>query len=104
MVDEQSVELFSSIFGSRTFAYQRLGQVWNSSLSAFTSVVREYLDPLDPVLKADWCAQYVDETGVAPHTATEMIQNIDRVFKKMQKAGLKFSSEKCQPGKKPIDF
>ena len=58
MADEQSVQLLSFNFGSRTFAFLRLAQGLNRSLSAFTSVVREYLDPL---VKADRCAQYVDD-------------------------------------------
>ena len=45
-------------FGSRTFAFLRVAQGLNRSLSAFISVVREYLDPL---VKADRCAQYVDK-------------------------------------------
>ena len=58
MADEQSIQLLSFNFGSRTFAFLRLAQGLNRSLSAFTSVVREYLDPL---VKADRCAQYVDD-------------------------------------------
>ena len=56
MTDKQSVQLLSFNFGSGTFAFSRPAQGLNRSLSAFTSVVREYLDPL---VKADRCAQYV---------------------------------------------
>ena len=58
LADEQSIQLLSFNFGSRTFAFKRLAQGLNRSLSAFTSVIREYLDPL---VKADKCAQYVDD-------------------------------------------
>ena len=46
MADEQSVNLLSFNFGSQTFAYQRLNQCLNRSLTAFTSVMRDYLDPV----------------------------------------------------------
>ena len=58
MADEQSVHFLSFNFGSRTFAFLRLVKGVNRLISAFTSVVREFLDPL---VKADWCSQYVDE-------------------------------------------
>ena len=54
MPDEQSVQLLSYNFGSRTFAFLRLAKGLNRSLSAFTTVVREYLDPL---VKAYMCTK-----------------------------------------------
>ena len=65
LVDQQSVELLAFNFASRTFAYRRLAQGPSSSLSAFLSFIREYLDP---VFKADQCAQYVDDIGIAANT------------------------------------
>ena len=50
MADELSAQLLASNFGIRTFAFLRLAQGLNRSLSAFNSTVREYLDPL---VKAD---------------------------------------------------
>ena len=44
MADDQSIQLLSFNFGSRTFAFLRLAQGLNRSLSAFTLVVRQYLD------------------------------------------------------------
>ena len=67
MADEQSVQLLSFNFGSRTFAYQHSAQGLKMSLSAFIGVNGEYLDP---VRKTDPCAEYVDDTGVAAHTAS----------------------------------
>ena len=59
------------------FAYKRLAQGLNSCLPAFTSFVREYLDPN---VKTDRCAQFVNEIGVAAHTLRELVQNIELVF------------------------
>ena len=80
MADEQSIQLLSLNFGSRTFAFVRLAQGLNRSLSAFTIVVREYLDLL---VKADRCAQYVDDIGVAANTSVELIENLELVFQQL---------------------
>ena len=45
VANEQSTQLFSFIFGSLTFAFERSAQVFSRSLSAFTDVKKEYLDP-----------------------------------------------------------
>ena len=65
MADQQSIELLAFIFASRNFAYRRLAQGLNRSLSAFLSFTREYLDP---VIKTDQYAQYVDDIGIAANT------------------------------------
>ena len=98
MRSQYSYSLF--IFGGRKFVYQRLAQGLNRSLPAFTSVNGEYSDL---VVKADRCAHYVD-ISVAAHTASELIENLDRVFKQIEKAGLKLSIEKCQSGKHSLNF
>ena len=85
MADEQSIQLLAFNFGSRTFAYLRLAQGLNRSLSAFNSTIREYLDAL---VKADKCAQYVDDIGIAANNVDELIINIEAVFQQTQKAGL----------------
>ena len=77
MADEQSVQLVACIFGWRSFAYKRLAQSLNKSCSTFTSVIRDYLDP---VVKADWCAQYVDGIALSADTSSELIENLDLVF------------------------
>ena len=51
--DQQSIELLAFNFASRIFAYRRLAQGLSRSPSAFSSSIREYLDP---VIKADQCA------------------------------------------------
>ena len=101
MADEQSIQLLAFNFGSRTFAFLRLAQGLNRSLSAFNSTVREYLDPL---VKADKCAQYVDDIGIAANTVEELVDNIEAVFTKVRQAGLKLSMSKCAFGHPEIEF
>ena len=101
MADEQSIQLLAFNFGSRTFAYLHLAQGLNRSLSAFNSTIREYLDAL---VKADKCAHYVDDIGVAAHNVDELVANIEAVFQQIQKAGLKLSMSKCAFGHPKIEF
>ena len=77
MADQRSVEMLAFNFASRTFAYKRLAQDPSRSVSAFSSFMREYLDP---VVKADQCAQYVDDIGVSANNATDLTRNIRAVF------------------------
>ena len=69
MADQRSVEMLAFNFASRTFAYRRLAQGLSRSVSAFSSFMREYLDS---VVKADQCAQYVDDIGIAANNATDL--------------------------------
>ena len=46
MADKRSVEMLAFNFASRTFAYKRLAQGLSRSVSAFSSFMREYLDPV----------------------------------------------------------
>ena len=63
--------------------------------------MREYLDP---VIKADHCAQNVDDIGIAANNATDLTRNIRAVFKCNRKAGLKLKIEKCYFGVKQVKF
>ena len=101
IADQQSIELLAFNFASRTFAYRRLAQGLSRSLSAFSSFIREYLDP---VVKADQCAQYVDDIGIAANTPEQLIKNLRAVFQCLRKAGLKLSMTKCHFGVQEIDF
>ena len=92
MADQRSVEMLAFNFASRTFACKRLAQGLSRSVSAFLSLMREYLDP---VFKADQFAQYVDDIGFAANNATDLTQNIRVVFKCIRQAGLKLTIEKC---------
>ena len=79
-------------FASITFAYKRLAQGLSRSVSAFSSFMREHWDP---VVKADQCAQYVDDIGNAANSATDLTRNIRAVFKCIRHAGLKLRIENC---------
>ena len=88
MVDQRSVEMLALNFASRAFAKRRLAQGLSRSLSAFTSFMLEYLDR---VLKADQCAQYVDDIEIAATNATDLTRNIRAVFKWIRQAELKLT-------------
>ena len=95
MADQQSIELLAFNFASGTFAYRRLAQGLSRSLTAFSSFIREYLDS---VIRADQCAQYVDDIGIAANTPEQLIKNLRAVFQCLRKAGLKLSMAKCHSG------
>ena len=101
VADQQSIELLAFNFASRTLAYRRFAQGLSRSLSAFSSFIRQYLDP---VIKADQCAQYVDDIGIAANTAGQLIENLPAVFQCLGKAGLKLSMTKCHFGVQGVDF
>ena len=101
MGDQKSIEMLAFNFASRTFGYRRLAQGLSRALSAFSSFMREYLDR---VIKADQCAQYVDDIGVAEAAtdANQLIVNLRATFQCIREAGLKLSMYKC--GATEIDF
>ena len=101
MADQRSVEMLAFNFASRTFAYKRLAQGLSRSASAFSSFMREYLDP---VVKTDECAQYVDDFGIAAINATDLTRNIRATFKCIRQAGLKLTLEKCHFGVRQVEF
>ena len=101
MADQRSLEMLAFNFASRTFAYKRLAQRLSRSVSAFSSFMREYLDP---VVKADQCAQYVDDIGIAANNATDLTRNIRAVFNWIRQAGLKLTIEKCHFGVRQVEF
>ena len=86
MADQRSIEMLAFNFASRTFAYRRLAQGLSRALSAFSSFMREYLDK---VIKADQCAQNVDDIGIAANNATQLINNLRATFECIRTAGLK---------------
>ena len=101
MADQQSIDLLAFNFASRTFAYRRLTQRLSRSLSAFSSFIREYLDS---VIKADQCAQYVDDIGIAANTPEQLIKSLRAVFHCLRKAGLKLSMAKFHFGVEEKNF
>ena len=101
MADQRSIEMLAFNFASRTFAYRRLAQGLSRALSAFSSFMREYLDS---VIKADQCAQYVDDIGIAANDAEHLIKNLRATFECIREAGLKLKMHKCHFGATEIDF
>ena len=101
MANQRSVEMIPFIFASRTFAYKRLAQSLSRSVSAFSSFMRKFLDP---VVKADQCAQYVDDIGIAANNATDLTRNIRAVFQCIRNAELKLTVEKCHFGVRQVEF
>ena len=101
MADHRLVEMLAFIFASRNFAYKRLAQVLSRSVSAFSSFMREYLDP---VIKADQCAQYVDDLGISANNATDLTRYIRAVVKCIRPAGLKLTIDKCHFGVRQVEF
>ena len=101
MADQQSIELLAFNFASRTFAYRSLAQGLSRSLSEFSSFIREYFDP---VIKADQCAQYVDDFGIAANTTEQLMKNLQAIFQCPRKAGLKLSMAKSHFGVQELDF
>ena len=88
-------------FASRPFSYKRLAQGLSRSVSAFSSFMRAYLDP---VVKADHCAQYVDDFGIAANNATDLTRNIRAVFKCNRQAGLKLTIERGHFGVRQVEL
>ena len=101
MADQRSIEILAFNCASRTFAYRRLAQGLNRSLSAFSSFMKE---TLDQVVKADQGAQYVDDTGIAANDADHFIKNLRTTFECIREAGLKLTIHKCHFGANGNDF
>ena len=101
MAEQRSVEMLAFSFASRTFAYERLAQGLCRCVSAFSSFMSECLDP---VVKADQCAQYVDDIGIAANNATDLTRNIRAVFKCIPQKGLNLTIEKCHFGVRQLEF
>ena len=101
MADQQSIELLAYNFTSRKSAYRRLAQGLSRFLSAFSSFIREYLDP---IIKADQCAQYFIDIGIAANTPKELINNLRAVLQCLRKSGFKLNMAKCHFGVQEVDF
>ena len=63
--------------------------------------MREYLDP---VVKADQSAQYVDSIGIAANNATNLSRNIQAVFESIRQGGLQLTIEKFRFGVRQVEF
>ena len=69
MTDQRSINFLAFKFANRMFAYKGLAQGLSGSLSAISSFMREYLDKL---IKADQCAQIVDDIGIAANNSNPL--------------------------------
>ena len=76
-----SIEMLAFNFVSKTFAYRSLAQGLSRALSTFSSFIREYLVK---VTKADQCAQYVDDIGIAD--AEQPLNKLSAAFQCIQKS------------------
>ena len=101
MTNQRSMKMMAFNFASRTAAYTRLAQGLSRALSAFSSYIREYLDN---VIKAEQCAQYVDDIDIGANGADHLIANLRVTFKCIQEAGLKLTMHKCHFWATEIDF
>ena len=63
-----------------------------------------YTRKLGPFFKADHCAQYVDDIGIAANNATDLARNIRAVFERIFIAGLQVTIEKCLFGVEQVEF
>ena len=59
---------------------------------------------LDPVVKVDLCAQYMDHIGIAANIAMDLTRTIRAVFKCTCQAGLKLRIEKVNSGIRQAKF
>ena len=101
IANQQSIKFLAFNFASRTLAYRRLAQRLSCSISAFSSFICEYPDP---IIKADQSAQYVDVIGIAANTLQQLIKNLRAVLQFLRKAGLKLTIAKCHFRLQKLDF
>ena len=101
VADQRSIEMLAFNFASCSFAYRRLAQGLSRTLSGYSSFMRKYLEK---VIKADQCAQYVYDIGIAANDADHLFANLRATFKCIQEAGLKLTMHKCRFGATKIDF
>ena len=101
MADEQSVQLLTFNFGSRTFTFQRLAQGLSRSVSTFSSFMRQILDP---VITADKCFQYVNDLDIGARDTNEKLEKFRAVFTFIRESGMKLAPDKCAFGLREIEF
>ena len=55
-------------------------------------------------MKADQCAQYVDDIGIAANDADQLIKNLRATFECIRETGTKLTMHKCHFGASELDF
>ena len=73
MADSLSVQLLSFNFASRAYAYSRLAQSLNKSVTGFSSFATSYLDAC---LAANLCTQFMDDIGCGVETFVPALRQI----------------------------
>ena len=101
MADPLSVQLLSFSFASRTYAYTRLAQGLNKSVTGFSSFVTSYLDSC---LAANLCTQSMDDIGCGVETFEQMILTLRQIFDCLRKSGLRLTPQKCDFGMPSKNF
>ena len=101
MADQLSVGMLAFIFAARTIEDWRLTQTFSKSLSVFSCFKRDYLNP---VIKANQCAQKVDDIGFAAKVTRQLIWNLRAVFKCIKNSRLKLFIAKCHFRTKKVYF
>ena len=101
MVDPLSVQLLSLNFASRSYAYTRLAQGINKSLTRFSSFVRSFLHSC---LAANLCTQFMDDIGCEVETFEQMIPTLRQRFDCLRNSGLLLTPDKCEFGMTSINF
>ena len=101
MADERSLGMLAFIFASKTFAHKRLAQGLSRSVSASSNLMRERLDP---VIKGDQCAEYVDDIGMGANVATDLTRNIRAVFHCIRRTKSELTIERCRFGVRQVEF
>ena len=61
-------------------------------------------DYLDPVVKADQCAQCVDDIEIAANNAMDVTRNIRAFFNYIHQTRLKLTIERCHFGVRQDEF
>ena len=101
MADPLSVQLLWFNFASRTYAYTRLAQGLNKSVTGFSSFVRSCLYSC---LAANLCTQFMDDIGCGVETFEQMIPTLRQIFDCLRKSGLRLTPQKCEFGMPSINF
>ena len=101
MADQRSIEMLAFNFANRTFTYKRLAQELSRALSAFSSLMRKYLDK---VIKADQCAQHVDDIGIVANSFAYLMRNIRTAFECIRQSGAELTIEKRHFGVTEVEF
>ena len=101
IADPLSVQLLSFNFASRTYAYIKIAQDLNKSVTGFSSYVRTYLDCC---LAANLCTHFMDDIGCGVGTFEQVMPTLRQIIDCLRKSGLRLTSQKCDFGMTSINF